>query len=74
MVTGNYFDVLGVKAARGRTFAPEEDRTANTHPVVVLSDAYWKRRFNADPNIVGKNVILNTHPFTVIGVAPEGSR
>src|SRR6185295_101964 len=43
-VTGNYFDLLGVQAARGRTFAPEEDRTPGTHPVAVISDSLWRRR------------------------------
>jgi macrolide transport system ATP-binding/permease protein len=72
MVTGNYFDVLGVQAARGRTFAPEEDKTPNTHPVIVLSHAYWTRRFQSDPGIVGRTIIVNTRPFTVVGVAAEG--
>jgi predicted permease len=70
VISGNYFDVLGVKAALGRTFLPEEDRTLDTHPVVVLGNALWRRRFNSDPAIVGKTVYLNSHPFKVIGVAP----
>jgi putative ABC transport system permease protein len=70
IVSGNYFDVLGVKAALGRTFLPEEDRTPNTHPVVVLGHAFWRKRFNSDPSIVGRAVYLNGHPFTVIGIAP----
>ncbi|MGH9751672.1 MAG: ABC transporter permease [Blastocatellia bacterium] len=69
-VSGNYFDVLGVKAAMGRTFLPEEDLTPNTHPVVVLGHTFWRRRFNSDPSIIGKTTYLNGHPFTVIGVAP----
>ncbi len=72
MVTGNYFDVLGVKAVLGRTFLPEEDRTEGTHPVVVLSHAYWQKRFGGDPAVVGRKILLNTHPFTVAGVAPPG--
>jgi predicted permease len=72
LVSGNYFDVLGVKAALGRTFAPEEDRTRVSHPVAVLSHACWQRRFGADPAIVGRDVVLNGHQFKVIGVAPEG--
>jgi putative ABC transport system permease protein len=70
-VSGNYFDVLGAPPALGRGFRPEEDRTPNTHPVVVLGHGLWRRRFNADPAIVGRSVYLNGHPFTVIGVAPE---
>lgn len=72
IVSGNYFDVLGVRAARGRTFLPEEDRTPNTHPVAVISYALWQKRFNSDPNLVGKNLRLNAQKFTVIGIAPEG--
>ncbi len=70
-VSGNYFDVLGAPPALGRGFRPEEDRTPNTHPVVVLGHSLWLRRFNADQAIVGRSVYLNGHPFTVIGVAPE---
>src|SRR5262245_40123329 len=70
VVSGNYFDALGVKMAMGRAFLPEEDRTLDTHPVVVLGDAFWRRRFNSDPAIVGRTVYLNSHPFKVIGVTP----
>ncbi|HKQ92482.1 MAG TPA: ABC transporter permease [Blastocatellia bacterium] len=70
-VSGNYFDVLGAPPALGRGFRLEEDRTPNTHPVVVLGHSLWLRRFNADPALVGRSVYLNGHPFTVIGVAPE---
>ncbi len=72
MVSGNYFDVLGVEAARGRTFLPEEDRTPLAHPVAVLSHASWQQRFGGDPQIVGRTIDLNGHAFTVVGVAPEG--
>jgi macrolide transport system ATP-binding/permease protein len=71
-VTGNYFDLLGVKAALGRTFAPEEDRTKLTHPVIVISYGCWQRRFGADPQIIGQEVIINNHRFKIIGVAPKG--
>jgi len=73
-VSGNYFDVLGVQPMLGRGFLPEEDRTPNTHPVVVLSQALWQRRFNADPAIIGRAVYLNGQAFTVIGVAPAWFR
>ncbi len=71
IVSGNYFDVLGVKALIGRTFLPEEDRTPNTHPVVVIGYGLWERRFGADPNVLGRTITLNEHNFTVIGVAPK---
>jgi predicted permease len=71
-VSGNYFDVLGVKAVLGRAFLPEEDRTQGTHPVVVLAHALWQRRFNSDPSIIGRTTYLSGHPFTIIGVAPPG--
>ncbi|MEP7270250.1 MAG: ABC transporter permease [Acidobacteriota bacterium] len=72
LVSGNYFDVLGVKPQLGRTFSPEEDRTQLSHPVAVLSHSAWQRRFGSDPEIVGKRMAINGHQFEVIGVAPEG--
>src|SRR5216684_868902 len=71
IVSGNYFDVLGVRPLIGRTFLPEEDRTPNTHPVVVIGYGLWERRFGADPNVLGRTITLNEHDFTVIGVAPK---
>jgi macrolide transport system ATP-binding/permease protein len=70
IVTGNYFSVLGVDMALGRAFAPEEDRTPNTHPVAIISYGCWQRRFGADPKLIGQAVSLNGYPFTVIGVTP----
>src|ERR1041384_2219907 len=72
LVSGNYFDVLGVPAFRGRMFTQEEDRARNASPVVVVSYGCWQRRFGADPALVGKEVTLNGHKFNVIGIAPEG--
>jgi predicted permease len=72
MVSGNYFDTLGVEAALGRTFLPEEDETPGTHLVMVISHGLWERQFGSDPNVIGKTLGLNGTPFTVIGVAPEG--
>jgi predicted permease len=72
IVSGNYFDLLGVKAALGRTFSSEEGRTPDAHPVVVLSHGCFERRFRADPGVVGRTIILNGRQFTVIGIAPEG--
>jgi predicted permease len=71
IVSGNYFDLLGVKPLIGRTFLPEEDRTPNTHPVVVIGYGLWQRHFGADPNVLGRTITLNEHDFTVIGVAPK---
>ncbi|HKG97168.1 MAG TPA: ABC transporter permease, partial [Pyrinomonadaceae bacterium] len=71
-VSGNYFDVLNVKAIQGRTFLPEEDKMKNANPVVVVSYDSWQRRFGGDPSLVGKDVLINNHQFRVIGIAPEG--
>jgi predicted permease len=71
-VSGNYFDVLNVKAIHGRTFLPEEDQTKNSHPVIVVGYDCWQRRFGGDPGLVGKDVLINNHQFRVIGIAPEG--
>ena len=71
-VSGNYFDVLNVKPLQGRTFAPDEDKTKLTAPVIVVSYDSWQRRFGADPNLVGKDVLINNHQFQVIGITPEG--
>jgi predicted permease len=70
-VSGNYFEVMGVKPILGRGFLPEEDRTQNIHQVVVISHALWQSRFNADAAIVGRTIYLNGAAFTVVGVAPE---
>ncbi len=72
IVTGNYFTLLGVKPVLGRAFLPEEDATPATHFVAVLSYGLWQRRFGADPEAVGKRLILNGQSFTVVGVAPKG--
>ena len=72
IVSANYFDVLGVKPERGRFFSPEEEAEPGAHAVAVLSHAAWRRRFGADPAVIGQSVRLNGQPFTVVGVAPEG--
>ena len=72
VVTGDYFDVLGVKPALGRTFLPEEDRLPGAHPVAVVSHGMWERRFGADPGLLGRTVTINGVQLTVIGVAPRG--
>jgi putative ABC transport system permease protein len=72
LVSGAFFEVLGVKPAAGRLFTAEDDRTPGAHPVVVLGHGFWTRRFAADPKIVGQAVSLNSHPMTVIGVTEPG--
>ncbi|HSC29695.1 MAG TPA: ABC transporter permease, partial [Vicinamibacterales bacterium] len=74
LTTGNYFDVLGVQAARGRTFSPDEDVTPGGAPVVVLSHGFWQRRFGGEDAAIGRTVKINGVVFTVIGVTPEGFR
>jgi putative ABC transport system permease protein len=71
-VSAAYFDVFGIKAARGRTFAPDEEQPGKEH-VVVLSHRLWANEFGGDPALVGRTLTLNGEPFTVIGVLPEGS-
>lgn len=72
VVSGNYFEVLGVPAQVGRTFLPEEDGVPGAHPVAVLSHSLWTNRFGADASIAGKPVTLNGRQFTVVGVARPG--
>ena len=69
-VSGNYFDVLGVSAQKGRTFSADEDVVPRRNPVAVISNSLWQRRFNSDPDIVGKTISLNSQTLTVIGIAP----
>jgi predicted permease len=71
-VSGNYFQLLGVEAVKGRMFTPDEDRVPLANPLAVISHGSWQRRFGKDPDIVGKDVAINGHNFTIIGVAPEG--
>jgi len=72
LVSGNYFEVLGVRPHLGRLFTAEDDRAPGGHPLVVLSYAYWQRRFGGDPLIVGQTIRVNAHPMTIIGVTPPG--
>ncbi|HEV2667098.1 MAG TPA: ABC transporter permease, partial [Blastocatellia bacterium] len=73
-VTGNYFSLLGVGAALGRVIAPEDDLTPGAHPVVMLSYQSWQRRFGADPQIVGRSLLIGGRNYTVIGVTPPEFR
>jgi putative ABC transport system permease protein len=72
IVTGDYFRVLGVGPAVGRVLGPSDDVTPGGHPVVVLSHAYWMRRFGGDPSVVGRPVQVNGQPMTVVGVTARG--
>jgi predicted permease len=68
-VTGNYFDLLGVRPQVGRFFGAADEHGPDSAPYLVLSDALWRSAFQADPSVVGTTVELNKHPFTVVGVA-----
>ena len=72
LVSGNYFDVVGTRPAAGRFFLPDEDRTPDTHAVVVLNHDFWVRRFAARSDLLGQTIRLNNRPYTVIGVAERG--
>ncbi len=72
LVSGNYFPVLGVQAALGRTFTPDDDRFPGGHPLVVLSYSFWQTRFASNPSIIGKALVINGRNMTVIGVAQAG--
>jgi predicted permease len=73
LVSGNYFQALGVHPALGRVFSPEEDdRVYKGHPAAVLSYRYWTTRFDSDPAIVGKKILVNNYPLTVVGVSAPG--
>jgi predicted permease len=71
-VPAGFFDALGIKAEAGRLLLPSEGKTPGADPVVVLGYNFWSSRLGADPNVVGSKVLVNGHPFTVVGVAPKG--
>jgi predicted permease len=72
IVSGNYFQALGIGAYLGRLISPADDRIRGGHPVAVLTFDFWKSRLDADPAIVGREILLNNHRFTVIGVSQPG--
>lgn len=72
LVSGNYFDVLGMRPQMGRFFGADEDGVPEAHPVVILSARLWRQRFAASPDVIGTTVRINRVPFTVVGVTPEG--
>lgn len=69
LVSGNFFTALGVRPALGRFFAPDEDVTEGTHPVIVVSESFWRSRLGADSSAVGRTILVNGSRFTLIGVA-----
>ena len=72
LVSGNYFEVLGVRAMLGRTLSAEDDRVRGGHPVTVVTHGFWMERLGGHPGIVGQTVRLNGYPFTIIGVTEKG--
>ena len=70
-VSGNYFSVLRVEPALGRTILPAEGQTPGADPVLILGFSYWQKRFAGDKNVLGKHVEINGHPLTIVGVAPK---
>ncbi|MGB6726048.1 MAG: ABC transporter permease, partial [Terracidiphilus sp.] len=74
LVSGNYFDGLGIQPSLGRLFHASDEKGKNSAPYIVLTDDYWRSHYNADRNVIGRMIELNKHPFTIIGVAPRGFR
>jgi predicted permease len=74
LVSGNYFDGLGIQPSLGRFFHASDEKGKNSAPYIVLTDDYWRSHYNADRGVIGRMVELNKHPFTIIGVAPRGFR
>ena len=74
LVSANYFDLLGTRPAHGRFFMPDEDTKPNGNDVAVLSYALWANKLGSDPGVIGKSLILDARPYTVIGIAPRGFR
>ncbi|HEY2858356.1 MAG TPA: ABC transporter permease [Terracidiphilus sp.] len=72
LVSGNYFSVLGAQALLGRTILPADDATPGSGAVAVLSYHFWQQSLSADPRIVGKSISINSTPFEVVGVMPQG--
>lgn len=72
IVSGNYFDVLGVRPVRGRAFLPEEDAAPGGHPVVVIGHGLWQRWLGSDPQVPGRTITINGVPHTIVGIAPRG--
>jgi predicted permease len=72
LVSGNYFQLLGVSSAIGRVLGEEDDRMPGAHPVVVLAHAYWRSRFGANPSVLNETLVINGHAMTIVGVSQAG--
>ncbi|HTQ53902.1 MAG TPA: ABC transporter permease [Bryobacteraceae bacterium] len=72
LVSGTYFQVLGVGAALGRVFTPDDDRTPGGHPIAVISYRYWLNRFGGSPDVIGKKLLVDGYPITIVGVSRAG--
>ena len=72
LVSGNYFQVLGVDASLGRTLLPSDEDSSGREPVAVITDGLWRRAFGADPGVIGRTILINAQPLTVVGVAEPG--
>jgi putative ABC transport system permease protein len=70
LVSGNYFDMLGVHPEAGRLFVQSDDTQPEANPIVALSYGYWQSRFGSDRQVIGQSILVNGHPFTVVGIAP----
>src|SRR5438876_121661 len=71
LVSGSYFSVLALAPAAGRLLTPDDDKTPGESHVVVLSYAYWQRRFGLDPNVIGQTITVNGQAMTIVGVGPS---
>lgn len=71
IVSGNYFQLLGLRPAAGRLFNAQDETVKNANAVLVLSYDYWRTTFNASPSVLGQTILINGHPFTIVGVAPS---
>jgi len=74
LVSGEFFQLIGVQPALGRLLRPDDDRGISAHPIAVLSHAFWAERFGGAADVVGRTLVMNGSPFTVVGVAREGFR
>ena len=72
LVSGTYFQVLGVGAALGRVLTPDDDKVPGGHPIAVISYRYWQDRFGGSHDVIGKKLLVNGYPFTVVGVSRAG--
>ncbi len=72
IVSGNYFAVLGVHPTLGRIFSDADDRVRGGHPLAVISHGFWVEQFGSRPDVLGRTILINRHPFTVIGVSEKG--